>query len=97
MAKFWRHFRTLFHNIPIPGVGVSINDAKGFYEVVKNEPGGTLIYEPPTGQPAAVPIGVNGEPVNGNGDIIIGGFEIQRENKLLFYGLIGLAAFLLLR
>lgn len=53
MAKFWSKIRNVIHNIPIFG-GMSVNDAKAAVDVIKNDPGGQVVYTPP----APAPIGV---------------------------------------
>lgn len=74
--NFFRSFRKIFHNVPIPGVGISINQAKSIYQTVKKSPGGTVIYEPPT----------TARVTNGP----VSGVEVREKSNLLTYA--GLAA-----
>jgi hypothetical protein len=47
MAKFWRAIRNIVQNIPIPGVGVSVQQVKDIGAAIKGDPGGTITYTPP--------------------------------------------------
>ncbi len=85
MAKFWRNIRNILHNVPIPGVGVTINQAKEIATVVKGSPGGTVTYQPPA----------TGTPPTGD---LISAFRTQpASNKLMLYGLIGTGIYLFTR
>lgn len=80
MAKFWRAIRKVIQNIPIPGVGVSIQQAKDLYSTIKTDPGGTVVYEPPASPTPGTPIG----------DVQVRRFSIW------FFVAVGLAAYLFL-
>ena len=85
--NFWRNFRDIAHNIPIPGVGLSINDAKMIYSGIEDMPGGTLIYKAPTaGQEEAAR----------EERVLIQQVEIQK-SKFWLYAIVAVVILLLLR
>lgn len=84
MAKFWRKIRNIIHNVPIPGVGITINQGKEIFGSVKDQPGGEVVYSPPVpGAPKAE------EPLTG--------VRVEQKNKWIFYALVGLAVYAVIK
>lgn len=75
MAKFWRAIRQIVQNIPIPGVGISIQDGKDIYQGIKIDPGGTIVYEPPASPTPEA-------------DILEGGAYVRKYNLWLWIAII---------
>jgi len=80
MAKFWRHIRQVVQNVPIPGIGITIQDAKDIYGGIKTDPGGTLVYEPP---PAGTTSETGEQP-----DLLAGGVQVRQYNLWLWVAII---------
>lgn len=84
MAKFWRNIRNIIHNVPIPGVGITINQAKEVAGTIKDNPGSVIVVEtPPPGAPPPPE------------DVLIAGVTFrQAVNKYMLYIVIAAALFL---